>query len=273
MEKENLERKIEAEKMWFKKGVDQVESGEWDPFSFIAKIKERGLSDEQCETFIPLLEQKCLQRINLLKEYQLNLRGDCVEKKRVDSEEKWAIYGTFRNARADLKTEEEKLQVLGAMMVALGYAHNMARTYEKKEKLEHHDYSKVPVIMYGFKRFNKNDVYKPGEPYIEGMTDDYGQTTEKMYFLPLPPTTSWTHSGSSEEGDIAFPPPTPTIPHENIQFSSSFQKRMSRFAPLEESGVNTMIISEARAYLNRLVVLHALFTDLESYDEQAKEKV
>ncbi len=274
MEIENREQREAADMMWFKRGIDEVETGDRDPFEFAAEVGDKKWSKEFIEKVVVLAEDKCLEKIRFLEDYQLNLRGDCVSKERVESTETNGFYGVLRNERVKLDTEETRYSVLALVASAVVKAYSIARMYEKRAK--HIDGArKIPVLMYGFNKFNENRGFVPLEKdnsYFGGETDDMGHRVSDMYFMKMPSFDSVSNGADEPTYDQFFSGiPLHNQGGEEEAVSVLGRKRNKVFSNIESSGW-AIELGRPEAYLKSLIIVDTLLLETQEYDERVRDE-
>jgi hypothetical protein len=250
--------------MVVKNNLNKLRLGHIDIDEVLAELEEKHWSSEMYEALIPVAEKECVDKIGLLENYQLQLRGDCIEEERADRVLYHQKFGSVRNVRRTLLTEDDKVNAVGVSLEMICFANNHARVYEKYNQ-EKGDDKKVPVLMYGFRTFSKRQAPLTNEDfnrYFEGATDDIGADSDEMRSIILPKTTKRTIDGQSVESNTVFPPP------------SFNEERLLLLPPiaykrLDRISVPLVGVAEPKAYFNALLMLHKILSDLELY---AKDK-
>lgn len=279
MERETREQYEAAEIMWLKRGIDEVESGVRDPFEFGNELGSRKWSRELLEKATLLVEDACLQKIGLLEDYELNLRGDCVSKDRVHSVETHYVYGTYRNERVKLDTDDKKQAALVLVAGTVIKVYTTARLYERRSKEKKEGNPEVPVIMYGFNTFNQNQDFSPlqrSNKYFRGETDDIGNSVSEMFFLEIPTLGTRGNASQSISGDDDFfPLPSLLNPDETqalLNSKSLNERRNKVFSTIETSGWDICLYNP-ESYLKSLILADTLLLEVEEYDRRLRGEI
>jgi hypothetical protein len=269
METENGELREAADMMWFKRGIGEVETGDRDPFEFAAEVSAKDWDVEFFEKIVPLIESKCLEKIRLLENYQLNLRGDCVDKSRVDSVEEYSVYGTLRNKQLELKSPDEKYLALGSALSAVVKVYGTAQMYWRRAKSETRSEDKLPVIMYGFNKFgdSSGEDKSIDDIYFKGDADDIGNRVSEMHFLEIPTHIMEASDGADKEPFFSNPPWPEDKPYETAESS---KKRLKRFDPVIREHEFMTELLHPKACAKAMVILDTLLVELASYDERTR---
>ncbi len=261
-----------------------------DPIEFAQKFSEMHKGQPQPERYEDMAEvvwDKCLEKISLLEDYQLAIRGDCLDSAMLETykRRKVGVFSAVRNARRRLLKSQKSI-VLGRLLGELARRIDLAYYYELKKDEEifeepvgrelqkEKEYDVSPAIIYGSRKFNpKTEKLEKLEDdsiedYFFGHTDDIGATVVNTNFIVLPQTIKWRNKEESVQKEELFPTIllTASLADRKAKYNidRKLQKRISRRikqCPHELSAIERL--SHPKSYFNILLITHKILADIE----------
>lgn len=217
------------------------------PFEKMQAVKKDALSADPSfyDPLIAEFQKRCLDKIEILEEVKIQLRGDAVSDhilEAINSRRiKYDFLGCVRNHKYSLHSYSRKVSMLTALACEIRRRMNLAFYYKEKSGKAN------PVIMVGHSPFPRDLPFMhnkwPNNSLFEGGGDDIGQFMNNLFIVRIPDDINIF--------DNYFPERSPRSPgeqkHKYEGIFSSIRWRLT-------GDINSSLFGSPEQYLNMLIL-------------------